>query len=194
MKKNIVYLLTIATMLFASCTTENTPQPTLYPATATYELNGKACTATDGVWEVQPILGYEGFEDINNYLRFNLKSKEHSLQFMLHTGNTTNKILEAGDVLSLNGLTIVNEAAGLGQVFGSFVLFYDGNSKKEILMSLPSEEANLSYFKVTRNDKEFFEGEFEFRYGITPTRKKTDPTIVVGSIKKGFVSIKKQKK
>jgi len=196
MKKFLFYSLFSVLGFLTSCKTD-VPQPILYPTQATYTQNNKKYTATEGIFEPESAKSYMNISEDLSYFNFTLKSSSHTLHFKF----IEKKALKVGDIILLEYPTV---PTGITQntPLTSHVVVHDAtyqgvpyyyNGQKNYFLSLKElDETSKSYFKVTKNDREVFEGEFEIVYGSPKTDK--EAAKVEGIITKGFVSIKKERK
>ncbi|MFY7787993.1 MAG: hypothetical protein ACOVQA_08980 [Thermoflexibacteraceae bacterium] len=204
MKKTVLFLFIALFAGLTACDKTEQPNIVLYPSTANYEINGANYTAKQGIVRSlngEPHVSFAYVENQASRIIFTLQNEQHTLIFSLC--KPTGTFLAVGDELALshsdhyeNGIIESNNKT-------SFVVFRDGtapNSYRSLPMLINSE-GKVSYFKVTRNDDQYFEGTFEFVYGEPAVLKKNadgTSTIVKAAtpkqiIRNGKISIRKQR-
>jgi hypothetical protein len=200
-------------LLFAACSENTVTPPPLAEIKASYNMNGVAMQARE--YEVD---GYfksyipVGTSIENNLMKtvFIVKAQDNStLFFAINAGDRTYK---KGDKLQVDFVYDVKDEAkplttGSPQLYKNGVSIFVNLPESPIpvmnYVGLPlpfSPESEKSYFEITRNDENYLEGTFNFVYG-TPTliTKKlngsfdTIPAKVYGTVRNGFVSVKKPK-
>jgi hypothetical protein len=205
MKKNLLFLFFVLSACFTACDKAEQPSIVLYPSNATYEINGTSYTAKQGTLKDLNGTAQTSFSNIEGYsslVIFTLQNDQHTFTAVLRKPNST-AFLAVGDELPLSHASQYEDGSITDDGKNSIITFREGTATKAY-RSLPvpiNDEGKVSYFKVTRNDDQYFEGTFEFVYGEPAVLKKNadgTSTIIKAAtpkqiIRNGKISIRKQR-
>jgi hypothetical protein len=204
MKKTILVLFVALLAGLTACDKTEQPSIVLYPSTANYEINGANYTAKQGI--IKDLNGnsqisFTNIEGQSSQMTFTLQNEQHTIIVSLR--KPTGTFLAVGDELPLSHLAHDENGTVKDDSKTSFVVFREGTSSTSYrsLPMLINSEGKNSYFKITRNDDQYFEGTFEFVYGEPALLKQNaDGTSTVikaavprQTIKNGKISIRKQR-
>ncbi len=204
MKKTILFLFVALLAGLTACDKTEQPSIVLYPSTANYEINGANYTAKQGIVRSlngEPHVSFVYIESQASRIIFTLQNEQHTLIFSLC--KPTGTFLAVGDELALNHLDHYENGTIKDDNKTSFVVFKEGTSSTSYrsLPMLINSEGKNSYFKITRNDDQYFEGTFEFVYGEPALLKQnadgtstvTKTAVPKQTIRNGKISIRKQR-
>lgn len=202
MKKTNLFLLFILLPLLWSCEKEEQPTVALYPSTATYEIANTQYTATQSAFETTPLMGFSGIEGINGVKRFIIKNNRYTFLFTIQN-KADGTFPQVGEIIPFSYVRRYSNGNMISFNNNSSVWIKEANVNDvyQVLPTIIDEKSTNSYFKITRNNAQYLEGEFTFTFGkeellaknADGTETIVKPASIKGEVKNGFISIKKNR-